>query len=135
MIIWIMDQKDLKQIGEIVRAEVIKNNFMLIDLMDVKLKNLKNEISKDFEVKMLKWKSEIVDAVDAMAKEIRDEREFREISSHQTIGNIRRIEKLETKVFGSFERLRISFLVIFLIVRKVLSRGVGTSGEAENVNF
>lgn len=100
MIIWIMDQKDLKQIGEIVRAEVIKNNFMLIDLMDVKLKNLKNEISKDFEVKMLKWKSEIVDAVDAMAKEIRDEREFREISSHQTIGNIRRIEKLETKVFG-----------------------------------
>ena len=74
---------------------------------------------------MLKWKSEIVDAVDAMAKEIRDEREFREISSHQTIGNIRRIEKLETKVFGSFERLRISFLVIFLIVRKVLSRGVG----------
>ena len=41
VIIWIMDQKDLKQIGEIVRAEVIKNNFMLIDLMDVKLKKFK----------------------------------------------------------------------------------------------
>ena len=81
-----MDQKDLKQIA---------------DLMDVKLDNIKDEISEDFEVKMLNWKSEIVDSVDVLAKEIRDEREFRDISSHQTSGNTRRIEKLESKVFGA----------------------------------
>ena len=49
---------------------------------------------------MLRWKSEIIDAVDAMAKEIRDEREFRDISSNQIIGNTRRIEKMGKKVFG-----------------------------------
>jgi len=69
--------------------------------MDVKLDNIKDEISEDFEVKMLNWKSEIVDSVDVLAKEIRDEREFRDISSHQTSGNTRRIEKLESKVFGA----------------------------------
>ena len=73
----------------------------IADLMDVKLDNIKDEISEDFEVKMLNWKSEIVDSVDVLAKEIRDEREFRDISSHQTSGNTRRIEKLESKVFGA----------------------------------
>jgi hypothetical protein len=83
-----VDQKDLKQIG---------------DLMDVKFNNFKDEISEDFEVKMLNWKSEIVDSVDVLAKEMRDAREFRDISSHQTTSNTRRIEKIETKVFGSVQ--------------------------------
>ena len=97
---WFVDQKDLKQIAEIVRAEVSKNNFMLVDLMDVKLNMLKNKIEKELESKMLTWKSEIIDAVDTLAGEIRDEREFREIASSQITNNTRRVEKLETKVFG-----------------------------------
>lgn len=76
------------------RDELKKNNFMLLDLIDVKMKNLKREIGEELESKMLVWKSEIIDAVDAMAKEIRDEREFRAIASHQ-------ISELERKVGGS----------------------------------
>lgn len=76
-----MDQKDLKQIAKLIRTE--------FEIHDEK-----------WEGKILEWKSEIVDSVDQMAKEIRDEREFREIASSQITGNTRRIEKLETKVFG-----------------------------------
>ena len=97
---WFVDQKDLKQIAEIVRAEVSKNNFMLVDLMDVKLNMLKNKIEKELESKMLTWKSEIIDAVDTLAGEIRDEREFREIASHQISDHSERIEKIEKRVFG-----------------------------------
>jgi len=126
MIKLIMDQKDLKLIAEIVRGEILKNNFMQIDLMDVKLnmrlkkafeennkvlialmdvklKNLENKINENFDVKMLEWKSDIVDAVDTLAKEISDEREFRDISSHQIGDNTRRIEILEKGVFGVAE--------------------------------
>ena len=70
-------------------------------MLEVKLNNLESKISETFEVKMLKWKSEIVDAVEVFTKEIRDEREFREINSYQTTNNTQRIEKLEKKVFGS----------------------------------
>jgi len=76
-----VDQKDLKQIAKLIRTE--------FEIHDEK-----------WEGKILEWKSEIVDSVDQMAKEIRDEREFREIASSQITGNTRRIEKLETKVFG-----------------------------------
>lgn len=96
-----MDQKDLNQIKEL----FLENNRVLIELMDVKLKNIKNEVIDDLEVKILAWKSEIVNLVDVLAKEIRDEREFRDISSHQTASNTRRIEKIETKVFGAVQNV------------------------------
>ena len=96
-----MDQKDLNQIKEL----FLENNRVLIELMDVKLKNIKNEVIDDLEVKILAWKSEIVNLVDVLAKEIRDEREFRDISSHQTASNSRRIEKIETKVFGAVQNV------------------------------
>lgn len=83
----------------------LENNRVLIELMDVKLKNIKNEVIDDLEVKILAWKSEIVNLVDVLAKEIRDEREFRDISSHQTASNTRRIEKIETKVFGAVQNV------------------------------
>jgi len=76
-----MDLKDLKQIAELVKAE--------FEIHDEK-----------WEAKMLEWKSEIINAVDAMAGEIRDERDFREIISGRTSDNTERIEKLEKKVFG-----------------------------------
>ena len=77
-----MTPQDLKQIG---------------DLIDIKL----DVHDEKLEIKLLKWKSDIVDAVDSMAKEIVDERDFRDIGSHQINSNTRRIEVLEKKVLGS----------------------------------
>lgn len=95
-----MDQKDLKQIDKLVSDNIknaIKdNNKVLALLMDIKFEQFENK----FEQKMIEWKSEIVDSVDKLAKEMRDEEEFRDISSSQTTSNTRRIEKIETKVFG-----------------------------------
>jgi ATP-dependent protease HslVU (ClpYQ) peptidase subunit len=79
-----MGQKDLEQVREAVRSE-FSLHF------------------DEFEKKMFEWKSEIIDTVDGMAKEIRDEREFRDVSGHQTVDNTRRIGKLEQKVFGVAE--------------------------------
>ena len=56
---WIMNQNDLKQIGKLMREELDANNKVI----DVKLRNLKDEISEEFEVKMLNWKSEIINSV------------------------------------------------------------------------
>ena len=67
-----MDQNDLKQIG---------------DLIDVKFEAKWEKL----EGKLLDWKSEIIDAVDKMADEIRTERDFRTITTHQ-------ISELEKKV-------------------------------------
>ena len=116
-----MDKKDLKQIGKLIKdnnktllGSVDKkfetNNKILMGSVDKKFKDNNEMLSlmidlkfdkfeNRFEQKMLNWKSEIVDSVDMMAKEIRDEGEFRDISSHQITGNTRRIEKLEKKVF------------------------------------
>lgn len=124
-----MDKKDLKQIGELIHKEIKENNKILMDSVDEKFetnnkvlmdsvdKKFKNnnkmlsllidlkfdKFENRFEQKMLNWKSEIIDSVDVLAKEMRDEREFREISSHQTADNTRRIEKVETKVFGAVQ--------------------------------
>lgn len=88
MLRYCVDQKDLKQIG---------------DLMEVKMDTKLAKYNEGIEEKMLQWKSEIVNSVDSLATEIRDEREFRDISSHQTASNTRRIEKVETKVFGAVQ--------------------------------
>ena len=120
-----MDQKDLEQIKELFNTEFDlqeKRSDEKLDLrdklwekkldlrdkkLDIKLPlmiraELTLEMGK-MEQKMFDWKSEIIDSVDAMAKEIRDEREFRDISAHQTTDNSKRIEKLEKKVFGVSE--------------------------------
>ena len=83
-----MDQKDLDQIAT---------------LIDTKLDLKIGKLEESLEGKMFKWKSDIIDVVDGLAKEIRDEREFRDISGHQTADNTRRIGKLEQKVFGVAE--------------------------------
>ena len=77
-----MTPQDLKQIGDLIDME--------LDVHDEKL-----------ESKLLKWKSEIIDAVDTMAKEIVDERDFREITTHQIVDNRERTDRLEKKVFGT----------------------------------
>ena len=65
-------------------------------LIDIKIDS---RIGK-LEQKMFEWKSEIVDIVDGLALEIRDNREFRDVSGHQIVDNTRRIEKLEKKAFA-----------------------------------
>lgn len=54
----------------------------------------------DLEEKMFNWKSDIVDAVEVLTKEIRDERDFREITTNQVRELGERTDKLEEKVFG-----------------------------------
>ena len=114
MLRYSVDKKDLNQIGELIHKEIKANYEVLMSSVDKEFKNNNEMLSllidlkfdkfeNRFEQKILKWKSEIVDSVDGMAKEIRDESEFREISSHQTSGNTRRIEKLESKVFGAVQ--------------------------------
>lgn len=98
-----MDRKDLKQITDVVREEISKNNAILLKLVDVKFETGFDKNLGGLEKKMFEWKSEIVGLIDGLAQEIRDEREFREISSSQTASNTRRIGKLEHKVFGKID--------------------------------
>lgn len=58
-------------------------------------------MEEHFDTEMLAWKSEIVDAVDTLAKEISDEREFRSITTQQIVEDRERIGKLEKKAVGS----------------------------------
>ena len=72
-------------------------------LLEIK-KLIKNEFEihdEKWEEKILSWKSEIMDAIDTFAIEVKDNREYREINSHQTVNNTRRIENLEKKTFGT----------------------------------
>ena len=116
-----MDQKDLKQISDLLDSKFaaydkkMDDRFTAYDkkmdskftVQDKKINiGIDTKLDKrigELEQKMFEWKSEIVDIVDGLAKEIRDQREFRDISSHQISGNTRRIEKLEMKVFGVAE--------------------------------
>jgi hypothetical protein len=99
-LIGLMDRK-LDGLDEKIDKKFNDNNKVLALMMDIKFDDFENR----FEQKMLNWKSEIVDSVDVLAKEMRDEREFRDISSHQTANNTRRIEEIETKVFGAVQNV------------------------------
>jgi hypothetical protein len=91
-----MDQNDLKQIGNLVREEIQKNNEVIKEEIQKNGFKLEDSFIKkfdDLEQKMFEWKSEIINTVDDLAVEIRDEREFREIASHQ-------IAELQKKVGG-----------------------------------
>ena len=75
---------------------------------DAKLNGLEIRIGVEFdkklgglEQKMFEWRSDVISSVDALAKEIRDEREFREITTSQIAENRERIDRLEKKVFGA----------------------------------
>ena len=76
-----MNPQDLKQIGALIDSKM-------------------GEQTERLEAKMFIWKSEIIDAVDVMAKEITDERDFREITTQQIVNNRQRTDNLEKKVFG-----------------------------------
>ena len=64
--------------------------------LDRRFTELKNEI-KDEQTKFL---SKIYDLVDGLALEVKDNREFREITTNQIVEVEERVEKVEKKVFG-----------------------------------
>jgi len=76
-----MTPQDIQQIGALIDSKISKQTEVL-------------------EEKMFNCKSEIINAVDAMAKEVVEERDFREITTHQIVENRERTDRLEMKVFG-----------------------------------
>jgi len=51
--------------------------------------------------KLLNWKSEVISAVDSVAREMNTNQEFREIVGNQIEEQTEKIMKLEKKVFGN----------------------------------
>lgn len=92
-----MTPQDLKQIGELIDIKLEGNSKLLKSFIEGQL-SVRDE---QLEEKLLRWKSEIVDAVDVMAQEIVAEREFREVTTQQIVDNRERIDNLEKKVFGA----------------------------------
>jgi len=69
----------------------------LSGLIDMKMDQKLNEIRDD----MRQWHSDIFDLVDGLGLEVRDNREFRKITTNQIVEDRERIGKLEKKVFGA----------------------------------
>ncbi len=69
----------------------------LSDLIEVKIDNRIDKL----ETKLFKWKSDVIDAVDALASEMKDSQDFRLITTNQIVENRERTDRLEKKVFGS----------------------------------
>ena len=83
-----------KEDGEELKKDLKKE---LTEVIDIKLDNKLGEL----EEKLFKWKSEIFDAVDSVAREMNTNQEFREIIGNQIEEQGAKIMKLEKKVFGS----------------------------------
>ena len=62
--------------GEQLKTDLRKE---LSEMIDIKLDNKLGEL----EEKLFKWKSEIFDAVDSVAREMNESQEFREVTTNQ----------------------------------------------------
>lgn len=60
--------------------------------IDKKLNGIRDE--------MKQWHSDVFDLVDGLASEVKNNQDFREITTHQIVEDRERIGKLEKKVFG-----------------------------------
>ena len=69
--------------------------------LEFKLEEKFNQKFNKFYDDLVLWKSQLFDIVDGLASEVRDNREHRQITSHQISSNTQRIGKLEQKVFGA----------------------------------
>lgn len=76
------------------RVELQREISLLVD------EKLNQRIDK-LENKLFDWKSEVISAVDSVAKEMNTNQEFREIIGNQIEEQGAKIMKLEKKVFGS----------------------------------
>ena len=77
-----MTPKDLKQIADLIEIKI-----------DTKIDKL--------ETKLFNWKSEVIDAVDALASEMKDSQDFRLVTTNQIVENRERTDRLEKEVFGA----------------------------------
>ena len=80
--------------GEQLKTDLRKE---LSEMIDIKLDNKLGEL----EEKLFKWKSEIFDAVDSVAREMNESQEFREVTTNQVKEIEERVGNLEKKVFGA----------------------------------
>ena len=86
--------KDGEKLKKDLREELTNN---LSAMIDTKLDNKLGEL----EEKLFKWKSEIFDAVDSVAREMNESQEFREVTTNQVKEIEERVGNLEKKVFGA----------------------------------
>lgn len=86
----LVTKKDLEKFGK--KLE-LKLESKLNSKFDEKLDEIRDDIKK--------WHSDIFDLVDGLALEVKDNREFREITTNQIVEVEGRVEKLEKKVFGN----------------------------------
>lgn len=83
-------KKELTDLKEGLRTEIA----LLVD------EKLNQRIDK-LEDKLFDWKSEVISAVDSVAREMNTNQEFRKIIGNQIEEQGAKIMKLEKKVFGS----------------------------------
>ena len=74
-----------------------KDSSKLEVRLNLKLDEKLDEIRDD----MKQWHSDLIDIVDGLASEVKDNREFREITTHQIVEVEERVGKVEKKVFGT----------------------------------
>ena len=73
--------------------DLTKSLSLMIDVkLDTKLDEFREEIKQ--------WHSDVFDLIDGLAPEIKDNREFRDVTTNQIVEDRVRIGKLEKKVFG-----------------------------------
>jgi hypothetical protein len=89
-----LSQKDLKEIKSIVKDTIIENNIVLEQELSSKF-----DMKLEEKIKHLPSKDEFYIQMDKIMKELKDIREELAITSHRSIDNTDRIEKIEGKVF------------------------------------
>ena len=111
VVILFMTPQDLKQIGNVIdkkfderfgeQNEKINERFDKFGKSIIGYVKNKLEIyTEEQDSKLFKWKSDVIDAVDALASEMKDSQDFRQITTHQIVTNRERTDRLEKQVFG-----------------------------------
>jgi hypothetical protein len=79
-------------------GETLKKD--LLSTVDARLQGEITKLKYELKDEQTKFLSEMHDMVDGLASEVRDNRDFRDITTNQIIEDRERIGKLEKKVFG-----------------------------------
>ena len=86
-----------KDDGKKLETDLTKKLSVMIDTkINFKIDEKLNEIRDD----MKQWHSDILDIVDGLASEVKNNRDFRDVTTNQIVEVGGRVGKLEKKVFG-----------------------------------
>jgi len=91
----LVTKKDLKEFGDKFEKKIDTKMQAMEMRISINVDNKISELHSALGEDMFKWKSEIFNLVDGLGKVIRDNDEYKEITSHQITENTRRIEVLE----------------------------------------